>query len=318
MERKKLTQSRPQSAPIIKKTVIITGYRCNNNCVFCANADKRHAIDKPRRQIMAEIQGARARGRDYLEIIGGETTIRQDLISIIQWAKKNGFERIAIATNGRMLSYANYVKEFLASGITDIIFSIHGHNAKLHDSLTRSEGSFDQLLQGIRNVKKMGFENLGSNTTIVKKNYRHLPEIGRFIYGLGIRNAEFIFVDPTRGGAYDEFSRIVPRISLAAPFIKKCLEIGKNKTLHWDIRYVPLCYFRGYLDQISEIKEKQTFQTEHLAPDFKNFDVENSRKEIGRIKTEACRRCSLYESCEGIWKEYYKRFGDRELRPLIE
>lgn len=285
--------------------------------MFCIDSHKRHLPEKSTGQIIAEMRGARSRRRTYLEIIGGEPTIRPDFAYLVSTARKLGFPDIGMATNGRMLSYPDYAEKIIDAGLTEIIFSIHGADAKSHESLTRAPGSFRQLLRGIRNVRKLGLRNIGSNTTIVRKNYKMLPKIGKFIYGLGIRNAEFIFVDPTCGGANSNFKELVPRISEAAPFIRKCLDIGKrNKVAHWHIRYVPICYFTGYENQISELAEVRTFQTEHLAPEFKNFHVEPSRRELGRIKTERCRGCRKYDLCEGIWREYYNHYGDKELLPV--
>lgn len=300
----------------IKKSVIFLGYGCNNNCVFCMNADKRNLPEVPTREIEKQIIEAKQRGRTYLELIGGEPTIRSDILHLLNFAKETGFDTIHITTNGRMLSYPRFAKKFLKSGVTDLVFSIHGFDSKTHDELVQSVGGFDQLKKGIENIKKFGFKNIGSNTTIVKSNYKKLPKIGEFIYGLGIRNSEFIFVDPNYGGAYNNFKKLVPRISEAASYIRKCLDIGKNKSDHWAIRYVPLCYFEDYLDQISEIKEVKKFQTEHLAPDFKNLDVENSRADVGRKKPDKCKDCYLNYLCEGIWREYIKNFGDQELTPL--
>lgn len=309
MERKKL----------IKKTVIFTGYRCNNQCIFCINIEKRDLPETTTEQIKEEMIKARKRGRTYLELIGGEFTIRPDTLYLIQFAKNLGFRTITMSTNGRMYSYLDFTKEMIEAGLTDIVFSIHGFDSKTHDYLTQSPGSFKQLLAGLANFKKLGFKNIGSNTTIVKQNYKFLPKIGRFIYNQRIRNAEFIFVDPNYGGAQINFIKLVPRISKIAPYVKKCLEIGKNnKALHWDIRYVPLCYFQDYLDQVSELGEVKKFQTEHLAPDFKNFNVEDSRAKVGRVKAKKCRVCQLNNICEGIWREYVKHFGDRELKPILK
>ncbi|MBU1177439.1 radical SAM protein [Patescibacteria group bacterium] len=304
---------------IIKKTVIIIGYACNNRCRFCIDESKRELHNKTTEEIKQEMIEAKKRGTTYIEFIGGETTIRQDIVELIKFAKELGFETINMATNGRMFSYLEYVKKVINAGLTDIIFSIHGHNAKIHDYLTQSKGSFDQLLEGLNNFKKLGFKKIGSNTTIVKDNYKYLPQIGKFIFDQGIRNSEFIFVDPSYGAAYDNFNEIVPKISEISPYVKKCLDIGrKNKIPHWHIRYVPLCYFQNYLNQISELQEVATFKTEHLAPDFENFDVENSRKAIGREKTERCKGCKLFDLCEGIWKEYLRHYGDKELKPVLK
>lgn len=301
----------------IKKTVIIVGYQCNNRCRFCIDANKRDLVNKTTSQIKKEMIETRNRGATYLELIGGEAAIRSDTLELVSFAKNLGFKTISMATNGRMFSYPEYAQEIIKAGLTDVIFSIHGHNSKIHDSLTQSPGSFKELMRGLANFKKMGFKRIGSNTTIVKQNYRSLPQIGRFIKKQGIRNSEFIFVDPNYGGAHDDFDKLVPKISQIAPYVKKCLAIGKrNKFPHWAVRYVPLCHFQDYLDQVSELQEIETFQTEHLAPDFENFDVENSRALVGRQKTDKCESCRLFDQCEGIWKEYLRHYGDGELRPI--
>ena len=303
----------------IKKTVIIIGYQCNNRCQFCNDANKRELPNKTTRQIKKEMIEAKNRGTTYLELIGGETTIRPDAVELVKFAKDLGFKTINMATNGRMFSYLEFTKKIIKAGLTDIIFSIHGHNSKIHDYLTQSPGSFKQLLKGLDNFKKLGFKKIGSNTTIVKQNYKHLPQIGQFIYQQGIRNSEFIFVDPNYGGAYDNFKELVPRISQIIPYVKKCLEIGrKNKIPHWHIRYVPLCYFQDYLDQISELQEVKTFHTQHFAPDFVNYDAEKARRELGRVKPKKCKNCKLFNLCEGIWQEYYRRCGDEELKPVLK
>lgn len=302
----------------VKKTVIIVGYECNNNCAFCIDADKRSLVKKDTVQIKKEILGAKGRGTTYLEFIGGETTIRPDFPELVSFAKSLGFKTLMIATNGRMLSYRDYARKIIAAGLNSVVFSIHGHNAAAHDALTRSAGSFQQLLKGLANVKELlGAGAVGSNTTIVKQNYKTLPKIGRLIGDLGIGNAEFIFVDCNEGAARNNFFDFVPKISEAAPFIRQCLAIGRaNGSGHWHIRYVPLCYFADCLDQVSELLEVRHFQTEHLAPDFVNLDVEGSRPLVGRAKTGKCRECRLFGQCEGIWKNYLDHYGDKELRPL--
>ncbi|GAI13770.1 unnamed protein product, partial [marine sediment metagenome] len=285
---------------IIKKTVIITGYQCNNRCRFCMEANKRDIPNISFSEIKKQMVDARQRGAEYLEMIGGEVTIRPDILEIISFAKNLGFETIMMATNGRMYSYKDFTRKIFQAGLNSLIFSIHGHNAKLHDYLTQAPGSFKQLNKGVKNVKEIIRElglkriTLGTNTTIVKQNYKYLPQIGQFIYDLGLKNAEFIFVDCNEGSAKDHFDKLVPRISEITPYIHRCLDLKKKYNIpHWDIRYVPLCYFQNYLDQVSEIQEVVTFHTEHIAPDFYNPDAEKGRATIGRKKTKKCKGCEL-------------------------
>lgn len=303
----------------IQKTVIFLGYACNNKCLFCINWDKREIPGDSFGEVKKEIAAAKVRGSTYLEFVGGEPTTRPDILDLIKYAKGLGFRTIMMATNGRMYAYQNFARKALEAGLNSLVFSIHGHTAELHDSLTQVPGSFVQLGRGMKNVRELTKElglkvSLGTNTCIVRQNFRQLPKIGKYISGLGISNSEFIFVDPNYGAAFRKFGELVPRISEAAPYIRQCLDIGKESGAeHWHIRYVPLCHFQGHLDQISELHEVATFHTEHVAPDFYNPDAEKGRKTIGRAKTKRCLGCKLYEECEGIWKEYLKHYGDKEL-----
>lgn len=301
----------------IKKTVIFTSYECNNHCIFCIDEDKKTIPGRSTEEILEEIKNARERGAEYLELIGGEVTIRQDAIDLISYARDLGFSTISLTTNGRMLSYPEYAEKIVKAGLTDVVFSIHGHNEELHDSLTRVPGSFLQLTDGIKNLQKMNFDKIGSNTTIVKQNYEDLEKIAEFILSLGIKNAEFIFVDPNEGAAKNNFEELVPRITECLPTVKKCLEVGKRAGApHWHVRYLPLCELEEYLDQISEIDEVKKFQTEHSAPDFFNPNAEQGRAEIGRVKAKTCESCRLDGVCEGAWKEYVKKYGNDELKNI--
>jgi len=302
---------------IIKKTVIFTSYECNNHCRFCIDADKKKIPGRNTAEIIAEIKAARERGATYLELIGGEVTIRRDALELIKTARDLGFTTISLTTNGRMLSYPDYAEKIIQAGLTDIVFSIHGYDAASHDYFTRVPGSFAELTQGINNLRALNFQNIGSNTTIVKQNYRDLEKIGQFILSQGICNAEFIFVDCNEGAAKNNFSEFVPTVTEIIPFVKKCLDLGRAAgALHWHVRYLPLCYLADYLDQISELDEVRKFQTEHSAPDFFNPHAEAGRASVGRVKAPQCQNCKLNNQCEGIWKEYAEKYGLNELKPV--
>jgi MoaA/NifB/PqqE/SkfB family radical SAM enzyme len=302
-----------------QKLVLFTGFSCNSHCHFCIDLNKRDLPDKSTGAIIEEMVRAKAAGVEYLEMIGGETTIRRDFIPLVGAAKKLGFKDIVVVTNGRMLAYPEFARRTVAAGVTDIVFSIHGADAKLHDELTYAEGAFDDLLKGVANVRRAGLGRIFGNCTVVKQNMAALPRIAELFLSLGIAHVEFIFVDPTYGGAYTNFAGLVPLISEAAPFMREALDVGRRGgTRDFVARYVPLCHFTDYLDQISEIREVATFRTRHWAPDFKNEDVGAGRALAGRTKTERCAGCSLYDRCEGMWREYVRRRGDAELSPVAE
>ena len=300
----------------IHKTVIITGYSCNNNCVFCLNKFKRDKYsDNTTNQILKEIKKAKLKGSSIIEFIGGEVTIRKDVIKLVSYANSLGL-KVSMATNGRRLAYKNFAKELCQAGIYEIIFSLHGPNSDIHDSLTQVPGSFKELLEGVSNVKEYKDVRVSVNHTIVKQNYKYLPESGEFIIKyIDPVSAEFIFVDPTYGAANQNFKELVPKIKKAESYMRKCMKIGKSRK-SWHLRYVPLCYFNDFLDNISEIHEKKIFQVEHLASDFVNKDVNLSRELYSRTKAPQCVNCKLNSICEGIWKKYTEEYGTDELIPI--
>lgn len=307
----------PENVRTKNKLVIFAGYKCNNNCIFCINTNKREIPSPKTQKILEEIFKAGKNKIDILEIIGGEPTIRKDFLKLVGAAKKSGIKDIVISTNGRMFSDLNFAKKAIEAGLNTIIFSVHGHNAQLHDSLTRVSGSWDELVKGIKNLKKLGFRNINGNTTIVKQNIKYLIDIGKFYIENKIKYVEFIFVDPNYGGAHDNFYQQVPKISEAAPYIYQVLDYGLKKGYNkWNIRYVPLCYFINYPQQVSEINESEIFYVRHIAPDFINNNVLLSRKILARKKTDRCRGCKLFNICEGLWIEYLKHYGDSELKPI--
>ena len=299
------------------KIVLFTGYACNNRCVFCVAANKRSLRERTTKELLASVYSAKKQGADILEIIGGEATIRPDFPALVRAAKDIGISEVVCATNGRVFSDMSLAGAIVEAGIDALIFSIHGPSAAIHDAMTASPGSFAELRTGLANLKKLGFKRINGNTTVVKGNMRSLPDLAGLYVRLGIRNVEYIFVDPNYGGGLNDFDGLVPRISVAAPYMRKALRVGLASGFdQWRVRYVPLCHFKGYEAQISEMNERGLFLTEHWAPDFKNTDAIGSRSAVSRRRTTACKGCARLYVCEGLWVEYLKRYGDGELKPV--
>lgn len=299
------------------KVVVITGYDCNNNCRFCVDADKRALGSRTTAELVREIYRARRAGAGVLELIGGEATIRPDFPRLVALAKKLGIPEVVCATNGRVFADLKRARAIVRSGVDALIFSVHGSSARVHDALTRSPGSFRELRAGLDNLERLGFKGVNGNTTVVKGNLANLGAIARFYAGRGVRNVEYIFVDPNQGGAKNDFRAQVPRIRLAAPQMRRALDVGLKAGLtQWKARYVPLCHFKGYEHMISEVNERALYRTQHWAQDFTNPDATGSRAKVGRRKTARCAGCRLYAACEGLWTTYLEEYGDAELKPV--
>jgi len=294
----------------MKRADIKIGFACNNHCRFCVQGRKRENLRaKSADEVKKEI--ARA-SNDCQEIVftGGEPTIHPDFLDLVKYAKAKGFQKIQIQTNGRMFAYLDFCRQTIAAGANEFSPALHGHIAQLHDFLTSVPGSFDQTVQGIKNLKSLG-QAIITNTVITKSNYRHLPEIARLLVNLGVDQYQFAFVHAL-GNAADNFESVVPRMVLTEPFVKKGLDIGIKAGKKVMTEAIPYCFMRGYEEYIAEkiIPATKIFDFGKVDEDFTS-----TRQKEGKKKGVDCKKCDFYKVCEGPWREYPEKFGWSEFKP---
>jgi cyclic pyranopterin phosphate synthase len=287
------------------------GFACNNHCHFCVQGDKRTRWGAKDAE---ELRRVLREGRPAAEAVvftGGEPTMRKDLPDLVGYARELGYRTIQIQTNGRMFAHRAYAKLLVDRGANEFSPALHGHLPALHDYLTEAAGSFAQTVAGIRNLKALG-QYVLTNSVVTKPNYRHLPELARLLVSLGVDQFQFAFVHPV-GTAGKEFSAVVPRMELAAPFIMKGLAIGLDARKRVTTEAVPYCVLPGYEDCVVEkyIPRTAVFDAECTISDYTQY-----RLDEGKLKRAECRACRHDRECEGPWREYPERFGWEEFRPV--
>lgn len=292
------------------------GFQCNNKCVFCIQGDKRfHFPDRTYDEVIGFLEQGKKENRDSVVFTGGEPTFRPKLLlEWVKYAKKLGYEYIQIQTNGRMLSYYDYCKSLIEAGANEFSPAVHGSNADIHDKLTGAPGSFDQVTQGIRNLRKLG-QYIMSNSVVTKTNYQDLPNLARLLIDLGVDQFQFAFIhiNPIIAASNDKIMEIVPNVHEAMPYIKQGLDIGRRAGVRCMTEAVPYCLMRGYEDFIAEriIPEAHVFDAEADIADYSNY-----RRNEGKSKGPKCLECTMNETCEGPWREYPDIFGWDDFKPI--
>jgi MoaA/NifB/PqqE/SkfB family radical SAM enzyme len=292
---------------------IYVGFDCNNACVFCCDRTARSLSAKTTAELKKEIMVAR-RLASRLHLIGGEPTIRADILELVSYARGRGFEYIMLTTNGRRLSEFNFTYQLVKAGVSQLVISLHGHSAVSHDFLTARRGSFAQLKRGISNLKKLGFKNIGINTTVSKRNFRHLDKIAKIVSGYKITRWELIWI----AAEPENFKKLVPLISDAAPFINKILAIGQKKQWRWNFLNPPMsCCFASYRDSIryGDSRDEKLFLKNKKGKDYFNFSQE---KILNYKKIEKCRLCRLSSVCPGVDEAYLGVYGAGEVKSILK
>ncbi|MCX6802527.1 MAG: radical SAM protein [Candidatus Diapherotrites archaeon] len=295
----------------VKRFDIKLGFKCNNNCLCCPAADKKFLGDQDLASIKQEITLGFNEGSREVVLTGGEPTVRNDLLEIVEFCKSTGFEFIQLQTNGRMFSYEGFCKKLIEAGVNEFGPSLHGPNAKIHDYFTQSPGAFDQVVQGIKNLKELN-QRVIINSVITKFNYRLLPETARLFVSLGVDQYQFVFPHLV-GNAWKNADLICPKKSEVEPFLKGGLEVGINAGIQVMVEAYPFCFLKGF-----EVCSSDLYMPPADTADATGIRKDHHllRRETGKVKHAKCKKCRFGLLCEGPWKEYIAKFDWDEFRPV--
>jgi len=314
---------------------ISIGAVCNNNCVFCMEEDRdgryvnNSAMTAERVRWILEGH----RGAEEVCFTSGEPTTRPELPEFVTWAKGLGYPRISIMTNGRRLSHLPYAVALAKAGMNRFYISIHGHTKKLHEGLTRTPESFEQTVAGLDSIaklKRFGVE-LHTSTVITDRNLPHMLDIYRFLRAHGVDQVVFNVMQ-ANGRADTFFEQIFPRYTeIAAQFRRFCDEVGEAKPMAFLVD-IPLCtteaipdFNRGYVEKYRHYD----LASQAALPEAQKSDRAQKGKGRGlvlvtrqdlddaeRDKRQECASCRYTHQCEGVWKNYLKRYGWEEFVPI--
>ncbi len=277
-----------------KKIIVNMTYQCNNHCVFCATGD-RPPIHSDTGKVKHRIKEAYENGVRLLDLDGGEPTLHPDLFDVIRFARALGYECINLTTNGRLLSYPEFAKKVVTSGIHSLLISIHGHTKEFHRNSTCDSDSFDQTVAGIKNVLKLKPSSLrfGCNITLTKLNIHLLPDYIAFIEKLGVGIINIQFLTPFGRAT----KAMLPDMEEATGIVRKLLAAHRGR-LTLNIANLQPCFLKGEeraaLADFFKSERNMLFCTDEEV-NLLNF---LSSK---RFKTGECRACPYSIVCEGFY-----------------
>ncbi len=302
--------------------LIMTGFSCNNNCIMCTTKPKEKDYkDRDTKEILGDLEKGIRQGFREVEFTGGDPTIRTDILDLIKYAKDLGYKEIAISTNGRMLSYNQFAEKLIKQGLNRINFSLYGHNAKVHDAVTRTPKSFGQTVQGIKNVQKFSEVTIVINTVVSQLNYQYLAEIANFLFSLKINSFNVLDLIPD-GYGKDFYKTLAVKMNTLSSALNN-LETTLDKFNMVTFFDFPLCLFkakvRNNLHTIFITAEGRSGITKQIG--YKPERIEKRKQIYGDIykkRIEICKNCKFYKKCGGVWKDYLNLYGQEEIINLAK
>lgn len=293
-------------------------YNCVNNCSFCSEYDRMEGFKKNPvsfNEIKKELILKRKAGFDFVNFTGGEPTVHPDFLEIIKFAKNLGY-RIYVGTNGSMLAKSDFCGKTVLF-LDEISFSVHGHNAVLHDKLSGRKGAFGDIAAAVKNAGRFGFADLFANIVVVKDNFESLEKILEFLGKRKFKQALFSNVAP-EGMGLKRYVGLTARIGDWRKKVPKLAKMAGKYGVNLRFFGLPLCALGEYEFLSNDLFWDARVTTERCGANNKVSlaSVESGAPDRNRIKTEICAGCGHNKICFGVFAEYAKNFGDKELKPF--
>ena len=299
-------------------STLVLGYNCNNNCIYCLYGDNKKEGDMSTKEVKKALEEIK-KETSTISFSGGDVTIRADFFQLLEYTKNLGFNNISIETNGRMFSNNEFAEKTLKI-IPNVTFSISPThiNPKIHDKITRVNGSWKQTIKGIKNLVGLGNRNIMIAFVVCKFNYNILPSAVEFFNDLGVRRIDFILVRKS-GYARENYDNIAVRIKEIKQYLFKAFDKGYENNINVSSYGFPFCCLGNYKHNAFELGLiKSKLQGNEVIFRYrtnteKHFD---ERLKGRRVKIRVCKKCKYYDLCEGIWNGYIETFGVKEFKPL--
>ena len=321
-----------------RRVEVNLGHLCNNRCVFCMSGMQRDAKSPWARPeaVKAELERYYAQGCRHLGFLGGEPTVYPRLLDCMDYARRLGYTRIALCTNGTRLADARFCRALVDAGLTRVAVSVHSHRDDLEDALiTRVPGNLAKKVAGIRNMVALRdagrlADNVSLNPVLCRPTLPLMEEYLAFFSKLGIGDVRFNLIWPE--GDVREDPAWIPTLREAVPAVVRLLLLNERRLrLRLTFGGVPRCALRfaavspalasyladKYLDELAyDPANDVTLPGGGGAGGEQRFVWQDQKRDALKTRAPACADCGFSRGCDGVWKTYAALHGLGELRAL--
>jgi len=202
----RITQEISQRIRLENLTLEITS-NCPLRCEFCSsNVGKCQLMSYSLEEVKRIVDEVLSLGCKDISISGGEPLVHPEILEIAKYVKDKGI-CLRIYTSGNMFYGRSVgplssllVRDLKTTGVDRLIFSIHGGDSDLHDSVTNVKGSFKNLLDSIRIANDFGLKT-ELHFVVTKKNYKEFPKIYSIAKQLNVGLVRILRLVPQGAGA---------------------------------------------------------------------------------------------------------------------
>ncbi len=221
-----------------------------------------------------------------LWLIGGEPTLRPDLLRIVRHSRAAGAETIGVETDGLALAQPGALAALAAAGLTHVRLRLFSSRPDAHDWIVGRAGAWRTTCRAARLAADAGV-TVSIATLLTRPTTPHLAELTALAQRLG---AESLLAGLTPHDALhaNEVIALAPRLSLVADPAADARAAALKVGIELSFRGLPHCVVGATLE---------TADRHNTAP-------------------RAARCADCRDGCPGVARAYVERFGDAELLGL--
>ena len=343
-----------QVREVTRRFVLQAGFSCNARCRFCyyrESLEKGIVKDDTTEQVKAKLRHGRRLGKDQVDLSGGEPTIRKDICEIISYARKIGYKKVCIITNGLRTYDKKFADKLIKAGLNDVLLSLHSPIEKEHDWLTQVPGSWKKVMQSLKNFSKSSVE-CRVNSTITDVNIKHVELFFKLIKPYKPHAYNLLILNPSQESEVKEGdAQRIKDYAIIGKHISAAIKKHKKDFNIINIRWLPFCMVPGLEEHIrtrwQKLYEDQEWDPyiniKHnkgilaviasfiagiplypfLAPHYGKrslYTIFNEILTTFRIALyhrhpKACKKCDLRKICTALPRDYVKKFNTTKLVP---
>ncbi len=287
---------------------VIIDQDCNVQCDYCTITPAMRREHLSTEAVTEALVRGRAEGLRAVSFGGGEPTIRRDLLKLVRRARRLGYERVKIQSNGLMYAYADFTRRLLDAGADLFHVSVMGRDRAMYRSIMGEARTFDMVAQGVGHLVEAGADVV-ADVIMKADTYARLPDtIGTFA-DLGVERFVLWLVSLTdRNAAHPE--SLVP-VRTMRPFIYRAFELGRRRGISVLSRHIPPCQLPDYPEHLRDVVAERVL----IVTPGSTFWLRESAISANAFP-DRCDGCALRARCWGVRRDYLERYGDEELVPF--
>ena len=182
---KNLKTSGMKNAKIPINIIISLTNKCNLKCIHCfKNCSNKNKNSIPYETLIDALKFLKDKSIS-IQLTGGEPMLHDNFFNILSYCIDNF--RTTITTTGTLIN-SNNVKNF--KYIDNVQLSLYSHDKNIHDSITRTPGSFKKTILTIKELSNMEIPSTIA-TIVTKSNINHIEDIINTAYKSGANSIRF-------------------------------------------------------------------------------------------------------------------------------